>query len=144
MSTTLLENAELSPETQIGPPEWAMTRARSGAAWLDSKFDPDWDRRIDLETLDIGTLDRCILGQLGCQTSTRGLMFPSRAIKRGLSLGFLDILTLLLPIAPVIRAYQPLNDAWRAVVRERWNKKPAQTQPAGRNSSHRRDWNQAA
>jgi hypothetical protein len=144
MSTTLLEDAELSPETQIEPPAWAVTRAGDGAAWLDSKFGPDWDRRINLETLDIGTLDRCILGQLGCQTSTRGLMFPGQAIKRGLSLGFLDILTLLLPIGPVKRAYQPLSNAWRAVVRERWNKKPAQTQPAGGNSSQRRGWSQAA
>jgi hypothetical protein len=144
MSTTLLENAELSQETESEQPEWAMARARKGAAWLDSKFGPEWDRRIDLETLDIGTVDRCILGQLGCQTSTRGLMFPGQVIKRGLSLGFLDILTLLLPIGPVKRAYQPLNNAWRAVVRERWNKKPAQTQPAGGKSSQRRDWNQAA
>ncbi len=144
MSTTLLENAELSPETQFEPPDWAMTRARNGAAWLDSKFGPEWDRRIDLETLDIGTLDRCILGQLGCQICTGSLMFPGQAIKRGLSRGFLDILTLLLPIGPVKRAYQPLNEAWKAVVRERWNKRPAQPPPAGGNSSQRRDWNQAA
>ncbi len=82
MSTTLLENAELTQGTEIEQPDWAMARARMGAAWLDSKFGPDWDRRIDLETLDIGSLDNCILGQLGRQ-KLPGMPFNGNSVRWG-------------------------------------------------------------
>jgi hypothetical protein len=143
MSTTLLENAESSQETEIEQSEWALERARNGAAWLDSRFGPDWDQCIDLETLDIGTYKYCILGQLHRQGYPR-TMYVRKAIQKGFSRGLLDSLTMLFPFGPFKRAYRPLNEAWKAVLRERWNKKPAQTQPPGGNSSQRRDWNQAA
>ncbi len=143
MSTTLLENAELSQETGFEHQDWAMDRARKGAAWLDSKFGPEWDRRIDLECLDIGSPSCCILGQLRRQ-GLPGLLHTRNSVAQGFSLGLLDILGLLIPFGPFKRAHRPLTDAWKALLRERWNKRPAQTQPAGGNSSQRRNWNQAA
>ena len=37
-------------------------RVAAGAAYLD-EHDPGWDAAIDLELLDLGSGDRCILGQ---------------------------------------------------------------------------------
>jgi hypothetical protein len=38
-------------------------RVAAGAAFLD-EHDPGWQERIDLDTLYIGSCERCILGQL--------------------------------------------------------------------------------
>lgn len=38
-------------------------RVERGMAWLDAHV-PGWLDRIDMETLDIGDCDRCVLGQL--------------------------------------------------------------------------------
>ena len=51
MSTTLFENAESPHETGIQTSGLGGKRARNGAAWLDAKFGPDWDRQIDFEKL---------------------------------------------------------------------------------------------
>ena len=37
---------------------------REGISWLDSNF-PGWRERINLETLDMGSFDYCVVGQLG-------------------------------------------------------------------------------
>jgi hypothetical protein len=143
MSTTLLENAELSPETQFEQEDWAMTRARHGAAWLDSNFGPEWDRQIDFDKLRIGSPIRCIVGQLILH-GYASLLFATRIVDHGFSLGLLDILVVLLPFAPLKRAYRPLTDAWRKVLRERRDKTPAPALPAEAKRSHRRSWDQAA
>lgn len=39
-------------------------RVQRGAAWLDEKI-PGWEQQIDLDLLDVGSVENCILGQLG-------------------------------------------------------------------------------
>jgi hypothetical protein len=112
MSSTLLEDAAVENL------DWAMVRARSGAAWLDSKFGSEWDRRIDFERLEIGSPVRCILGQLIIH-GYLSLLFATQIVDHGFSRGLLDLLVVLLPIGPVKRAYRPLTDAWKTVLRER-------------------------
>lgn len=143
MSTTLFENAESPHETGFEHQDWAVDRARNGAAWLDAKFGPDWDRQIDFEKLEIGGPLRCIVGQLILH-GYLSLLFATQIVDHGFSRGLLDILVVLLPIAPFKRAYRPLTGAWKAVLRERREKTPPHAQPAGGNSSQRRNWNQAA
>jgi hypothetical protein len=143
MSSTLLENAKLSQEAGVEHQDWAMDRARNGAAWLDAKFGREWDRQIDFEKLEIGSLIRCIVGQLILH-GYLSLLFATQIVDHGFSRGLLDILVVLLPIAPLKRHDRPLTDAWKAVLRERRDKTPPHAQPAGGNSSQRRNWNQAA
>jgi hypothetical protein len=112
MSATLLEHEPASV------PDWANDRARRGAAWLDSKFGPGWAEKIDATRLDIGSPSNCILGQLICQGHL-SLIFVADGVDHGFSLGGRDLLVLFLPIAPLKRAYHPLNEAWRAILRER-------------------------
>jgi hypothetical protein len=112
MSPTLFD------ETPVQQSEWAMARARSGAAWLDSKFGSDWDHRIDFERVEIGSPIRCILGQLIVH-GYLSLLFATQVVDHGFSLGLLDLVVILLPIGPVKRAYRPLTDAWKTVLRER-------------------------
>ncbi len=99
-------------------PEWAMTRARNGARWLDAKYGPDWDRRIDFDRLEIGSPIRCVVGQL-IRHGYLSLLFATQIIAHGFSRGLLDVVVILLPIGPVKRAYRPLTDAWKVVLRER-------------------------
>ncbi len=143
MSTTLLENAESSQETGFEHQDWAVDRARNGAAWLDAKFGPDWDGQIDFEKLEIGSPLHCIVGQLILH-GYLSLLFATQIVDHGFSRGLLDILVVLLLIAPFKQAYRPLTGAWKAVLRERRDKTPPHAQPAGGNSSQRRNWNQAA
>jgi hypothetical protein len=98
--------------------DWALARARSGAAWLDAKYGPDWDRRIDFDRLDIGSPIWCIVGQL-IMHGYLSLMFATQVVEHGFSRGLLDLVVILLPIGPVKRAYRPLTDAWKKVLRER-------------------------
>ena len=69
MSTTQLGYAPTLDETQVETRDWAMTRARSGAAWLDAQFGTEWDRDIDFEKLEIGSPIRCIveIGRASCR-----------------------------------------------------------------------------
>jgi len=112
MHSTLLD------DVAVEKADWAMDRARSGAAWLDSKFGPEWDRRIDFEKLEIGSPVRCIVGQL----ITHGylsLLFATQIVDHGFSRGLLDVVVILLPFGVVKQAYHPLTDAWKTVLRER-------------------------
>jgi hypothetical protein len=122
----LLEPAEMEPEvleelektSSEKVPEWALARARSGAAWLDSKYGTDWDRQIDFARLDIGSPIWCIVGQL-IRHGYLGLMFATSIVEHGFSRGLLDIVVVLLPIGLFKRGYRPLTDAWKQVLRER-------------------------
>jgi hypothetical protein len=114
-----------------GPPipEWAMTRARNGARWLDAKYGPDWDRRIDFDRLEIGSPIRCIVGQL-IRHGYLSMLFATQIVAHGFSRGLLDVVVILLPIGPVKRAYRPLTDAWKVVLRERRGPAQAHVKPA--------------
>jgi hypothetical protein len=54
MSTAVLNESVLD-QAVVENSDWALARARNGAAWLDSKYGPDWDRRIDFDRLEIGS-----------------------------------------------------------------------------------------
>jgi hypothetical protein len=142
MSTTQLEYAPISDEAQVEDHDWAAARARSGAAWLDSQFGPEWDRDIDFEKLEIGSPIRCIVGQLILHGYV-SLLFATHIVDHGFSRGLLDILVVLLPIGPFKRAYRPLTDAWKTVLQERrGSTRPHQPQDASK--SHRGNLGQAA
>jgi hypothetical protein len=142
MNSPLLEYAPISDEIQVEEHDWAMTRARSGAAWLDSQFGPKWDRDIDFEKLEIGSPVRCIVGQLILH-GYLSLLFATHIVDHGFSRGLLDILVVLMPISPLKRAYRPLTDAWKTVLQERRGlARPHQPLDAAK--SHRGNLGQAA
>jgi hypothetical protein len=109
--------------------DWALARARSGAAWLDSKYGPDWDRRIDFERLEIGSPIWCIVGQL-IMHGYLSMLFATQVVDHGFSRGLLDLVVILLPIGPVKRAYRPLTEAWKTVLRERRDPSGSHAKPA--------------
>lgn len=41
-----------------------LNAVHKGAEWLDH-FNPEWSDMIDVEILELGSVDECILGQLG-------------------------------------------------------------------------------
>jgi hypothetical protein len=110
-------------------PEWAMTRARNGARWLDAKYGPDWDRRIDFDRLEIGSPIRCVVGQL-IRHGYLSMLFATQIVAHGFSRGLLDVVVILLPIGPVKRTYRPLTDAWKVVLRDRRGPVPAHVKHA--------------
>jgi hypothetical protein len=122
MSSTLVEERAPAESLNECPDannrDWALARARSGAAWLDSKYGPDWDRRIDFDRLEIGSPIWCIVGQL-IMHGYLSMLFATNIVDHGFSRGLLDLVIILLPIGPVKRAYRPLTDAWKSVLRER-------------------------
>ncbi len=86
--------------------------------WLDAKYGSDWDRRIDFDRLEIGSPIRCVVGQL-IRHGYLSMLFATQIVAHGFSRGLLDVVVILLPIGPVKRAYRPLTDAWKVVLRER-------------------------
>jgi hypothetical protein len=142
MSTTQLEYAPISDEAQVEDRDWATERARSGAAWLDSQFGPEWDRDIDFEKLEIGSPIRCIVGQLILHGYV-SLLFATHIVDHGFSRGLLDILVVLLPIGPFKKPYQPLTAAWKAVLKERRGSTQPHA-PVEAAKSHRGNYGQAA
>ena len=49
-------------------------RVAAGAAFLDEQ-DPDWWRNLDLQSLDLGSCTRCVLGQLSGTFGTGLVVF---------------------------------------------------------------------
>jgi hypothetical protein len=98
--------------------DWALARARSGTLWLDSRFGPEWDSRIDFERLEIGSPIWCIVGQL-IMHGYLSMLFATHIVDHGFSRGLLDLVVILLPIGPVKRDYLPLTIAWKTVLIER-------------------------
>jgi hypothetical protein len=47
-------------------------RVTAGAEFLD-RVEPGWDRRIDLDVLDLGACDACVIGQLAGVEAERGV-----------------------------------------------------------------------
>jgi hypothetical protein len=126
--------------------DWALARARSGAAWLDAKYGPDWDRKIDFDRLDIGSPIWCIVGQLILH-GYLSMLFATQIVDHGFSRGLLDLVVILLPIGPVKQAYRPLTDAWKTVLRERRVPREPHVKPSrfasGLEAGRRGDFTQA-
>ena len=97
----------------------AKARALAGAAYLDRRFGPLWDERIDLERLAIHSPCRCIAGQLG-QWRFIG-MSSDTAFHYGLSCGAIgDCLVLFCRPPALVRSSERLTAAWREVIADRW------------------------
>ena len=96
----------------------AKARALAGAAYLDRRFGPLWDERIDLERLAIHRPCRCIAGQLG-QWRFIGLTC-SAAFDYGLSCGAIeDCLVLFCRPPALMRSNERLTEAWREIITDR-------------------------
>jgi hypothetical protein len=109
--------------------EAVRERVRQGAEYLDER-DPGWHRRIDPDTLELGSGDRCVLGQLHGEfrlgLGRSGVLSLSSAPRASLS-----------PVAHGFkcvedvseewqaRDYELLTKAWRAAIRARWEKDAA-------------------
>jgi hypothetical protein len=103
--------------------EKARERVRRGAAYLDD-VDPEWYRRVDAETLELGDGRHCILGQLHGEfrlgLGRSHLISMSSAPRASLSpvaYGFKCVEGV--PEPWQARDYELLNDAWRDAVRRR-------------------------
>lgn len=76
-------------------------RIERGAAFLDEKV-PGWRDRIDLDVLDIGDCDRCILSQLEAWS-----VAPHAEAAHGFDL----------PLGEIgIEGYAPLTEEWRSYI----------------------------
>lgn len=99
-------------------------RVRRGAEYLDER-DPGWHRRIDPSTLDLGSGDRCVLGQLHGEfrlgLGRSGMISLSSAPRASLSpvaYGFTCVDGV--PEEWQARDYDLLTQAWRDEIRARW------------------------
>jgi len=109
--------------------EEALSRARTGAALLDRMLGPTWAERIDLDTLDVLSPTRCILGQLNLPESLPADRFwqvfkqvgmPNTSVASGFSCGFvLEMIGLLFRPAPIVESYRLLTQAWKKVLVEK-------------------------
>jgi hypothetical protein len=128
MSTAVLNESVLD-QAVVENSDWALARARNGAAWLDAKYGRDWDRRIDFDRLEIGSPIWCIVGQL-IMHGYLSMLFATQIVDHGFSRGLLDLVVILLPIGPIKQAYRPLTDAWKTVLRERRGPREPHVKPA--------------
>jgi hypothetical protein len=112
-----LQNAGLVSDIAI-----ATARARKGAAWLDTWAGPEWDRRVNLNRLDIMSPFHCIVGQLWlqCLLSNEFHTKYSLYVGRGFSCGpWMDSLVLVFRPPAAVRSYKLLTQAWKLVILER-------------------------
>lgn len=102
-----------------------MSAVERGAALLDEKYGPHWDKKIDLETLDLGDACGCILGQLEAGHSSRRGSAYSRGLRK---LGFkcygeadaaYGFDTVLRPGSRGFGSYERLTRAWKRLIRQR-------------------------
>ena len=119
-----LRNWWQSRRTRQITEEAVRERVQRGATYLDES-DPGWHRRLDPDTLELGSGDRCVLGQLHGEfrlgLGRSGMLSLSSAPRASLS-----------PVAHGFkcvegvsetwqaRDYELLTQAWRAAVRARW------------------------
>jgi hypothetical protein len=93
----------------------AFARASAGMAYLDQHYGPAWDRRLDVEHLDIASPVCCVLAQLKVMWIS-----PSLAYEYGFSAGVLnDLLVVTFKPAPLVRSFARLTQAWKVLLRER-------------------------
>jgi hypothetical protein len=101
--------------------ETAAARASDGAAWLDRYAGPEWERKINLDRLDIASPFSCVVAQLGW----KGLLVPAllswqECVQLGFACGVLvDCLVLVLPIPAIRRSYDFLTQEWKLLILER-------------------------
>lgn len=106
-------------ESLVRDLDTALERARAGAAWLDERHGPHWDRLVDVETVDIASPFRCVLGQLSL-AGVDTLIGVNTAVDGGFSCGlFSDVLSLFTRFPTLRQSYEWLNEAWRIVLLER-------------------------
>jgi hypothetical protein len=114
--------------TQRISPEQVRERVRRGAEYLDD-VDPEWHRRVDSETLELGDGRHCILGQLHGEfrlgLGRSHLITMSSAPRASLSpvaYGFKCVENV--PDAWQAYDYELLNEAWKEAVRTRQENDP--------------------
>ena len=102
----------------------AQARVEAGAAYLERKVGPEWERLIDVEILDVASPLRCVLAQLGHHGHLL-LQSPGKDAACGFSCGVLpDVMSVLCVRTPsMVRAYERLNEAWRTYIRQRQHDK---------------------
>jgi len=110
-------------------PARARERVQRGAEYLDD-MDPEWYRRVDAESLELGNGRHCILGQLHGEfrlgLGRSHLITLSSAPRASLSpvaYGFKCVDDV--PDAWRTYDYELLNEAWRQAVRTRQENDPA-------------------
>lgn len=118
-----------SRRTRQITPEKVRERVQRGATYLDD-VDPEWYRRVDSETLELGDGRHCILGQLhgefrlGLGRSHLITMSSApRASLSPVSYGFKGVEGV--PESWQARDYELLNEAWKDAVRTRQEADPA-------------------
>jgi len=109
--------------------EEALSRARTGAALLDTTLGATWAERIDLDALDVLSPTRCILGQLSLPESLpadrfwqvfKQVCMPNASVASGFSCGFvLEMVGLLFRPARIVESYRLLTQAWKKVLVEK-------------------------
>ena len=106
--------------------EEALARVRAGVAYLDAKHGPGWDALIDIDRLKIESCRHCILAQLNRQGKTT-IVTPWYGLDIGITLGAFTEPLMMLGIRPpsIVRSYELLTAAWKAVLRERRGVVPA-------------------
>ena len=93
----------------------AFARASAGMAYLDQHYGPAWDRRLDVDHLDIASPFCCVLAQLKVIWIS-----PSLAYEYGFSTGVLnDLLVVTFKPAPLVRSFARLTLAWKVLLRLR-------------------------
>ncbi len=103
----------------VTEPAEALARASRGAAWLDRELGPGWERKINVDRLDIKSPFRCVLAQL-CWKGV-GLFLPRLSVPEYISHGFscgrlTDSLVHAFPMPDAMRSYELLNQAWASVI----------------------------
>jgi len=115
----------LSFKDPVKDDDVALSRARAGMAYLDKKLGADWDRKIDLDRLDIGSPRYCVLSQLICRGHW-SLLFPANPVDFGFSCGELLDALFWLPMPHVKRSYRRLTAAWRLLFLKRQGERELQ------------------
>jgi hypothetical protein len=113
------------------PRETIATRVERGAALLDRHV-PGWEKRIDLETLDIASSEFCICGQLANKSRAKfvreNLGYPGEGF--GVFIEYLDTKRKPKTEMDAVwlnsgrygfsgRAFSRLTKAWKALIEER-------------------------
>lgn len=92
----------------------AIARAREGAKYLDGMYGPAWRQKINVSSLDIGSM-ACICGQLARQYHWRLIFIAmDTAVRLGFSCGYWEFL--IYQPAHVRRSFKRLTAAWRIVL----------------------------
>jgi hypothetical protein len=95
MTPTLLTDDELAQEM-----------AAEGEKWLD-EHEPEWDKKVEAEDLDMGSWRWCVLGQVYGDFTYRPAEMPD-PVTLGFDVGIGGV-----------KHYEPLDRAWQAILAAR-------------------------